>query len=342
MSHRRTSQPGPLTRARAAALSAVLATAAATLSAAPATADPTAGHRAAAARVDALYAQAERATEKYNGADERTDELRARAATLQDRTARAQERVNRLRGKVGALAAADYRAGGIDPTLRLLLSERPGAYLEKAATLDRLHRSRAGELRALLAARRVLDQHRSETAHTLAELAAGREAMARHKREVQRKLAAARRMLQDMPTDARTAYRSSRDDGRAGVVPDTGGAVAPSGRAAAAVRAAVGALGAPYVWGATGPSSFDCSGLTQWAYGRAGVSIPRTSQAQRGAGRRVPLGQARPGDLIIYRSDASHVALYVGGGQVVHAPHPGAPVRYESVGMMPVTSVVRP
>ncbi|MCB5910677.1 C40 family peptidase [Streptomyces pinistramenti] len=343
MHHRRTSQPGPLTRARAVALSAVLATAAATLSAAPATADPAAEHRAAAARVDALYAQAERATEKYNDAEERTGKLRARAATLQDRTARAQERVNRLRGKVGALAAADYRAGGIDPTLRLLLSERPGAYLEKAATLDRLHRSRAGELRTLLAARRVLDQHRSEAAHTLAELAAGREAVARHKQEVQRKLAAARRMLQALPADARTAYqRPSRDDGRVGAAPGTGGAVAPSGRAAAAVRAAVGALGAPYVWGSTGPSSFDCSGLTQWAYGRAGVSIPRTSQAQRGAGRRVPLSQARPGDLIIYRSDASHVALYVGGGQVVHAPHPGAQVRYEAVGMMPVSAVVRP
>ncbi|MEU7568596.1 C40 family peptidase, partial [Streptomyces fradiae] len=86
---------------------------------------------------------------------------------------------------------------------------------------------------------------------------------------------------------------------------------------------------------------FDCSGLVQWAYARAGVGLPRTSQAQRNAGRHVPLAQARPGDLVTYRSDASHVALYVGGGQVIHAPRPGAPVRYDPVGMMPVSAVTR-
>ncbi|MER7712845.1 C40 family peptidase, partial [Streptomyces werraensis] len=114
-----------------------------------------------------------------------------------------------------------------------------------------------------------------------------------------------------------------------------------SGRAAAAVAAARSALGRPYVWGANGPSGFDCSGLTQWAYAQAGVALPRTSQAQRDAGRQVPLSEARPGDLVLYRSDASHVAMYMGNGQVIHAPYPGAPVRYDPVGMMPVSSVTR-
>ncbi|NEA96229.1 C40 family peptidase, partial [Actinospica acidiphila] len=119
-----------------------------------------------------------------------------------------------------------------------------------------------------------------------------------------------------------------------------GGAPA-SGRAAAAVAAARSALGKPYVWGANGPSGFDCSGLTQWAYAQAGVALPRTSQAQRHAGRQVPLSEARPGDLVLYRSDASHVGMYMGDGQVIHAPYPGAPVRYDPVGMMPVSSVTR-
>ncbi|MHC5908949.1 C40 family peptidase, partial [Streptomyces sp. S6] len=109
-----------------------------------------------------------------------------------------------------------------------------------------------------------------------------------------------------------------------------------------AVAAARSALGRPYVWGATGPSGFDCSGLMQWSYGQAGVSLPRTSQAQAHAGRRVPLSQAQPGDIVTYRSDASHVGMYVGNGQVIHAPYPGAPVRYDPVGMMPVSSVTRP
>ncbi|WP_236710571.1 C40 family peptidase, partial [Streptomyces sp. 150FB] len=101
------------------------------------------------------------------------------------------------------------------------------------------------------------------------------------------------------------------------------------------------AVGLPYVWGANGPSGFDCSGLTQWAYAQAGVGLPRTSQAQRYAGHRVPLSQARPGDLVAYRDDASHIAMYAGNGQVIHAPYPGAAVRYDPVGMMPVSSVTR-
>ena len=97
----------------------------------------------------------------------------------------------------------------------------------------------------------------------------------------------------------------------------------------------------PYVWGANGPSGFDCSGLTQWSYAQAGVGLPRTSQAQRYAGRQVPLSQARPGDLVAYRNDASHIGMYMGNGQVVHAPYPGAAVRYDPVGMMPISSVTR-
>jgi cell wall-associated NlpC family hydrolase len=80
----------------------------------------------------------------------------------------------------------------------------------------------------------------------------------------------------------------------------------------------------------------------QWSYAQAGVSLPRTSQAQRYAGRQVPLSAARPGDLVTYRGDASHVGMYVGNGQVVHAPYPGAPVRYDPVGMMPGATVTRP
>ncbi|MCL2733320.1 MAG: C40 family peptidase, partial [Actinomycetia bacterium] len=101
-------------------------------------------------------------------------------------------------------------------------------------------------------------------------------------------------------------------------------------------------LGAPYVWGATGPNAFDCSGLMLYAYRQAGIALPRTSQEQMNAGQRVPLDGIRPGDLVIYRADASHVAMYVGGGMVIHAPYPGARVRYDPIGMMPVTAVTRP
>lgn len=98
---------------------------------------------------------------------------------------------------------------------------------------------------------------------------------------------------------------------------------------AAAIAAARSKIGAPYVWGATGPSSFDCSGLTQWAWGKAGVKLPRTSQAQAGFGTPVPLSKIRPGDLVTSNwgsGPSSHVGLYIGSGHIIHAPRPGKPV----------------
>ncbi|MER5352999.1 NlpC/P60 family protein [Kitasatospora sp. NPDC002551] len=118
---------------------------------------------------------------------------------------------------------------------------------------------------------------------------------------------------------------------------------ANSSRGAAAIAAAESKLGAPYVYGATGPNSFDCSGLTGWAYAQAGVSLPRTSQAQATAGTQIgsDISKAQPGDLVIFYGDRHHVGIYVGGGQVIHAPKPGASVRYESASNMPVNTIVR-
>lgn len=264
--------------------------------------------------------------------------------------ARGQDRINTMRGILGAYAGAQYRAGGIDPSVELMLSDDPDEYLAKASTLDRLTGRQARQLDELRSEQRRLGQEREEASRKLAELDALRADVAKEKRAVTAKLAAARRLLNAMPTQERAEFeRASRSGGRPDALPDPGalpasfGPAGPSsGRAATAVMAARSAVGRPYVWGSTGPSGFDCSGLMVWSYRQAGVALPRTSQAQRYAGQQVPLSQARPGDLVTYRSDASHVGMYVGNGQVVHAPYPGARVRYDPVGMMPVSSVTRP
>ncbi|WSJ91363.1 NlpC/P60 family protein [Streptomyces sp. NBC_01304] len=324
---------------RVTVLSAAAATAAAALGAAPATADPGDTASETRSKVDRLYEQAERATETYNKADERADQLRRQVSAAKDSVARGQERLNTMRGALGSLAGAQYRSGGIDPTLALMLSENPDSYLAKASTLDRISSRHAGELAGLQQAQRMLDQERAEATRKLAELERSRTMVATQKRSVERKLAEAQRLLNSLPSEARAAYDRASRSGRPDM-PAIGG-VPSSARAAAAIAAARQAVGRPYVWGASGPSGFDCSGLTQWAYGQAGVGLPRTSQAQRYAGQQVSLSEAQPGDLVAYRDDASHIGMYMGNGQVVHAPYPGAPVRYDPVGMMPISSVTR-
>ncbi|GLX48297.1 hypothetical protein Shyhy01_12470 [Streptomyces hygroscopicus subsp. hygroscopicus] len=342
-SHRRLAPSGqrraPAGFDRGAAALCALSAAAAALGAAPAHAAP---HPDARAEVDRLYTEAEQATQAYDKAEERTDALRREVRHAQDRIARRQQDVNTLREELGSVAGAQYRSGGIDPAVALLFSDDPEEYLDKAATLDRIGAQEADRLRELRSALRELHQERTEADAKLDALESSRRAVAAHKRTVEGKLARARQLLNSLSAADRAAYdRSSRSAGpdRLDLPALTG---ATGARAAAALAAARSALGRPYVWGANGPSGFDCSGLTQWAYAHAGIQLPRTSQEQRFAGRRVPLSQVRPGDLVVYRSDASHVAMYVGHGQVIHAPHPGAAVRYDPVGMMPISSVTRP
>ncbi|MGW6460634.1 NlpC/P60 family protein [Streptomyces sp. NPDC055078] len=344
---RRPSGTGLTHSARATVLTAAAATAAAALGAGAASADPhDASPGGARAAVDRLFEEAEKATEKFNAADERAGKLRAKVDRAQDSVARGQERVNRMRGALGSLAGAQYRSGGIDPSLQLLLSSDPDTYLERAEFLGRVSERQNSALHDLQRAQRRLGQERAEATRDLAELERSRTAVAQHKRTVERKLSQAQRLLNSLSAQERADYdgdsRASRSGRDSAPEPAAGsGDSAASPRAAAAVAAARGVVGRPYVWGANGPSGFDCSGLTQWSYAQAGVGLPRTSQAQRYAGRQVPLSEARPGDLVAYRDDASHIGMYVGNGQVVHAPYPGASVRYDPVGMMPVSSVTR-
>lgn len=327
---------------RVTVLTAAAATAAASLGAVPASADPGAGPAATRATVDRLFEEVEKATEGYNRADEKAEALRRTVSQAQDGLARGQERINRMRGALGSVAGAQYRSGGIDPALALLLSSDPDTYLDRASALDRVTARQGAALGELRREQRRLNQKRSEARTALVELERSRAEVARHKRSVERKLAEARRVLASLTVEERADFdRASRVGGRAEELPPVADVPAGSSRAAAAVIAARSAVGKPYVWGATGPSAFDCSGLMVWSYGQAGISLPRTSSAQRHAGRQVPLAQAQPGDLVTYRGDASHVGIYAGNGQVIHAPYPGARVRYDPVNMMSHVTVTR-
>jgi peptidoglycan DL-endopeptidase CwlO len=114
-----------------------------------------------------------------------------------------------------------------------------------------------------------------------------------------------------------------------------------NGEGMVAVQAALTRIGSPYSWGASGPGSFDCSGLVMWAFGQAGINLPHSSQALAQGGQPVAMDQMQPGDLITYYSDASHVAIYIGDGMMVHASTYGTPVRVAPVDNAPIHNVRR-
>jgi cell wall-associated NlpC family hydrolase len=337
-SHRRSKQPS---RARVTVLTATAAAAVA-LTSQGAQAAPKPSKEEVKAKVDKLYEQAEQATEKYDGAKEKQKKLEKQVADLQDKVARGQDELNTLRDNLGSVASAQYRSGGIDPSVQLFLSSDPDTYLDKASTLDQLSGQQVEALKKIQEKQRSLAQERKEAGQKLKDLADTRTELGKKKKQVQSKLTDAQKLLNTLTAEERKALaeqeaRASRDSAR-NVLGNAHG----SGRAGAAFSAAQSVIGSPYVYGASGPSSFDCSGLTSWAYAQAGVSIPRTSQAQANAGTRIySESQLQVGDLVLFYDDLRHIGLYAGHGQVLHAPHTGANVRYEAIGNMPFQFGVR-
>ncbi|WP_242424430.1 C40 family peptidase, partial [Streptomyces sp. Root55] len=224
------------------------------------------------------------------------------------------------------------RSGGLDPSVQLLLSSDPDSFLDQASALDQLTAQQAESLQKIQAKQRTLAQQRTEARSKLSDLSEVRETLGRNKQKFQGKLADAQKLLNTLTVAERA--RMDQDEQRAGRTAedrvDLGNEAPASALGAAALQAADTRVGKPYVRTATGPDSFDCSGLTQWAYAQAGADITRTTFTQINEGTRIQRGQLKPGDLVFF-SNTSHVGLYAGNNTVLHAPYPGAFVRYESM-----------
>ncbi|MGW0968331.1 NlpC/P60 family protein [Streptomyces sp. NPDC002516] len=296
-----------------------------------------------------LYHDAEVATNKYDAADEKVTGQEKRVRSLRSRIEAAQTRLDRLTSLAGAAARAQYRGDSLPAEMQFALSDNPERALDDASLARQAQQATQVVLTALSSTREDLGNRTEEAAAELKRLRASRGARDTERQAIEKHIAEAKNLesrLEKKEVERIAALeRKEADDAQAkwvgtGILKRVGTEATPAGRKAIAF--ATRQLGKPYVWGAEGPDSFDCSGLTSQAWLAAGHPIPRTSEEQWRRLKHVPIEDMRPGDLIIYFSDASHVALYIGDGKIIQAPRPGRWVYVSPAASMEILGVVRP
>jgi cell wall-associated NlpC family hydrolase len=288
------------------------------------------------ARVDRLYHEAEQASERYNEAREELQQTQARLKSLRADLDRQEAKVDAVRKQVASTVVQQYQGQALSTTSQVFLSRDPDKFLDQLATVD-AYNEQQGQLMAEFATQiKQLELREAAADRELEGLAKTKEKLAREKAEIDKKAGEAKALLDDMEAEAR-ASRASRSDSRP-ALPN----VPVSGRAGAAVNYGLGQVGDAYVYGATGPDAFDCSGLTMMAWAQAGVSLPHSSSGQMSSGPSVSQSDLQPGDLVFYYSPVSHVGMYIGNGKIVHAANPDSGVEVSDVFSMPYSGAVRP
>lgn len=286
------------------------------------------------ARVDALYEQAEVATEKAHDAALEVAQTKDHLAKVQHRLDAQKAELATLDQAMADYAVAVYTTGGVDPTLQVMLSSDPEDVLARARSLDQVSRIEDASYRQAEAARVALAQTQAEVDQELAHLKLVESRLADQEQAVKDRLAEAKQLLANLKEEerqrlealqaqrAQAAADASRDAIRNVPAPTTTSSSSGSGRASVAVAYALAQVGDSYVFGAAGPDAFDCSGLMMAAWGQAGVYLPHSAAAQYSVTTRVSTSDLQPGDLVFFYGGVSHVGMYVGGGTFVHAANP--------------------
>ncbi len=278
-------------------------------------------------------------SEQVNEAREVLGLQQLAVATARQDVEEARAQLDSLDGQLRQVARSAYTAGAGEElaTLDLLMtSDSAEDFVSSLTFLDQIAGHTTGVLDDVSVAAAEAEQ--AEAGADAAEAAA---------RQTLDDLSAQEEQLQSDIADYQQQFTeltaAQQQQVQEAQVAQTGQAVAPaavarpvaaSGSAQAAVDTALAQVGDSYVWGASGPNSFDCSGLTQYAYAAAGVSLPHSSRMQAQMGTAVSRAELQPGDLIFYYSPVSHVSMYIGNGQMVHASTSGQPVKVVSVDSM--------
>ncbi|MER8041854.1 NlpC/P60 family protein [Streptomyces sp. NPDC094032] len=299
--------------------------------------------------IDGLYRQAAAATDAYNLAEEKADEQSGEIVKLARMIVAGNEKIDDLKARAGAAARAQYRNGGLPEGAQLVLTNDPQLFLDNAGRLKEGQKATRDLLGEMTRTQGELTTYAKDASVNWTKLEANRLKQAKAKKEINDKIAAAKKLESDLAAEERARllrleeqeqYRAQTAWVDTGILKGLSSATTPEGKRA--VQFATAQIGKPYEWGAEGPGTYDCSGLTQRAWGSAGRPIPRTSQEQWRLLPHVAIEDMRPGDLIVYFKDASHIGMYVGNGAIVHAPRPGRNVTVAGAGSMEILGVVRP
>jgi cell wall-associated NlpC family hydrolase len=274
--------------------------------------------------VNRLTSAMDQAVQQYDQSAQQLSSARQRLALVNREVKADQAKFESMRSEIAAIASTAYENGNMTSMGALLTSNNPQAVLSQASVLLQLSSARAAQVNQFLQAARQLQGAQltaKRTEHGVAALNAQR--LARRK-SIGKSLSQKKALLATLTAQQKQAVVAATTPGANGTTKAVN-TVPTSGAAGAAVAYAYSKLGDAYVYGATGPSTFDCSGLVQAAWAAAGVSIPRTTYEQVAALPAVSTSNLQPGDLLFFDGDG-HVGIYVGGGYLIDAPQTGSNV----------------
>jgi cell wall-associated NlpC family hydrolase len=318
-------------------------TAALTLTVLPGTAAADPATATDAAQAAQLVADSERelevVTEQLNEAKVQLEQQHAAVAGAEQAAADAQAQLDALDGQIRQLARSAYTTEGFNRLDVLLTSGSVEELVHQLGTLDAIAGHTNQQLLEVAEADEAAERAQAEADEAEAEAKRAVDEIAAQQEDLEGKIADYQRQYDalSVPQQAEVARAHGGEPvavAPAAVAPVPSGVAAPSGAAQVAVDTALAQVGDAYVWGAGGPDAFDCSGLTQYAYSAAGVSLPHSSRSQSAMGTPVSVGDLQPGDLLFYYSPTSHVAMYIGNGQMVHASTSSKPVMVVSFDSM--------
>jgi cell wall-associated NlpC family hydrolase len=314
----------------------------------PAAAQPPQDAEGAARQLEEVNREAEALTEEWHAAKDTLATRESELSTLQAAVEPARAALDaavldeeQFRVQVDAVAMSTFESGNLDQLGALLASGSPQEFLDQMSAIETLAVDYRAALDQLMTKVDETAQKRIDADAAIARAQAAADEAARaaedvdnRKRDAEKRIDEAQRLLDRLTPEEQRQRRGPDLEGPSGPI-------AGSGAGVEAINAAMKMLGKPYRYGAEGPNSFDCSGLTSWAFQQAGITLPRSSSQQARVGTPVSRDELRPGDLLFFYQPVSHVGIYVGKNMMINAPQTGDVVKYSDISRRPLTGARR-